>query len=190
MAGHALRRVRPAWRTRVAFLVSGVGFAGLLWLSVLVRNDVIVVKGMSMEPLLRPGQLLVLNRTAYRTLDLEGPRRGDVVVFRHVERGYNNEYLVKRVIGLPGELVQVDAGRVFINGTQLNEPYVLAADDYSYPLQGGPARVPEDAYFVLGDNRPASADSHLGWFVRATDLLGQAWPLPLLLPPMPEPTSA
>ena len=184
-----MRRVRRNGRARLACLVSGIGLLALLAL-LPIREDVIAVKGMSMEPLLHPGQLVVLNRSAYRTADGGGPRRGDVVVFRHVERGYSDEYLVKRVIGLPGEFVRVVAGQVFINGTPLDEPYVSATDDYSYPLEGGAARVPQDAYFVLGDNRPVSADSHLGWFVRATDLLGQAWPLPLVLPPMPEPTRA
>jgi signal peptidase I len=125
--------------------------------------------------------LLVLNRSAYRTADGGGPRRGDVVVFRHLEPGYD-EYLVKRVIGLPGESVRVVAGQVFINDTPLDEPYVRDTDDYSYPLESGVTPVPEGAYFVLGDNRPKSADSHLGWFVSATDLLGEASPLPLVLP--------
>ena len=189
MVANALTRARLYRRTRVAFHVSGIGLAAvlaLLWLGLALRNEVITVKGESMEPLLHPGQLLMLNRSVYQTAGRGGPRRGDVVVFRHVEPGYD-EYLVKRVIGLPGEFVQVVAGQVFINGTPVDEPYVRATDDYSYPLEGGPARVPEGAYFVLGDNRPESADSHLGWFVPATDLLGQAWPLPLVLPRMAEP---
>jgi signal peptidase I len=155
----------------------------LLLLGLALRDDVITVKGVSMQPLLHPRQLLVLNRSAYASADGARPQRGDVVVFRHLEPGYD-EYLVKRVIGMPGELVQVVAGQVFIDGTPLDEPYVDATDDYSYPIEGGAARVPQDAYFVLGDNRPVSADSHLGWFVPATDLLGQAWPLPLVLPPL------
>ena len=179
-----MRRVRPFRRTRLAFLVCGIGAAALvalLWFSMSVRDPVIVVKGMSMEPLLQPGRLLVLDRTAYRTSDGAGPHRGDVVVFRHVEPGYD-EYLVKRVIGLPGDIVRIDTGRVSINGTQLDEPYVRATDDYTYPLGGGSVRVPDGAYFVLGDNRPVSADSHLGWFVPAADLVGQASPLPVVLP--------
>ena len=185
-----MTRARLNRRTRVAFHLYGIGLAAvlaLLWLGLALRNEVITVRGESMEPLLHPGQLLMLNRSVYQTAD-GGPQRGDVVVFRHLERGYD-EYLVKRVIGLPGEFVQVVAGQVFINGTPVDEPYVRATDDYSYPLEGGPARVPERAYFVLGDNRPESADSHLGWFVSATDLLGQAWPLPLVLPAMAEATS-
>ena len=142
-----------------------------------------------MAPLLHPGQVLVVNRGAYRTPDGAGPQRGDIVVFRRGAPG-NEEYLVKRVIGLPGDLVRIDAGRVFVNGTQLDEPYVLDTDDYSYPPQSGPARVPDGAYFVLGDNRPASTDSHFGWFVPAGDLVGQAWPLPVVIPSPPLPATA
>jgi signal peptidase I len=131
------------------------------------------VEGMSMAPALHPGQLVVLNRAAY----LFGrPHRGDLVVFRSPAGG--STPTIKRVIGLPGDSVRVDAGRVFVNDAPLDEPYVVFDDDYSYPVDGRPARVPDAAYFVLGDNRQASADSHLGWFVPADDLLGQAWPLP------------
>jgi signal peptidase I len=145
------------------------------------------VTGSSMTPLLRPGQLLVLNRGAYRTPDRAAPRRGDIVIFR---RGDDQDYFVKRVIGLPGDLVLIDTGRVFINGTQLDEPYVRSSDDYSYPLQGGPVRVPDEAYFVLGDNRAVSADSHLGWFVSAGEVVGEAWPLPVVVPSAPVPANA
>jgi signal peptidase I len=89
---------------------------------------------------------------------------------------------VKRVIGLPGDMVRIDTGRVYINGTQFDEPYVRATDDYTYPLGGGSVRVPDGAYLVLGGNRPVSADSHLGWFVPAADLVGQALLLPVVLP--------
>ena len=130
-----------------------------------------------------PGVGLESSGQAYGTPDRRGPQRGDVVVFRRGAAG--NEHLVKRVIGLPGDLVLVYAGRVFVNGTQLDEPYVLANDDYTYPLDGGPVRVPGGEYFVLGDNRPVSADSHLGWFVPTGDMLGQAMPLPVIFPSLP-----
>jgi signal peptidase I len=173
-----IRPALAAWVTGVAALLAP------FWMSGIVGNSIMFVKGSSMAPLLRPGQLVVLNRAAYQTSDQAGPRRGDIVIFRRSADG-EAEYLVKRVIGLPGELVRVDAGRVLVNGRPLDEPYVLATDDYTYPLQGGPVRVPDGAYFVLGDNRPQSTDSHLGWFVPAEELVGQAWPLPLALPVLP-----
>ena len=87
--------------------------------------------------------------------------------------------MVKPLIGLPGDDVSVDTGRVSVNGTVLDEPYVKFVDDYTYPPDGIPRRVPEDAYFVLGDNRRVSSDSHLGWYVPSENLVGLAmWPLP------------
>ena len=174
------RLVLAGWASGLTALLA------LLWLGGPVGGGVMFVKGTSMAPLLRPGQVLVLSRGAYRASDGAGPRRGDIVVFRRGAAG-NEEYLVKRVIGLPGDRVRVDAGRVFVNGTPLDEPYVRDPDDYSYPTQGDPVRVPDGAYFVLGDNRPMSADSHLGWFVPAGDVVGPAWPLPVVVPTLAAP---
>jgi signal peptidase I len=186
------RRIRPKRRTRVVLASWLAGLTALLALLVPsgpVANGVMFVKGSSMLPLLRPGQLLVLNRRAYRASDQTVPQRGDVIIFRRGAAG-EEEYLVKRVIGLPGDIVLIDAGHVFVNGTRLDEPYVMATDDYTFPLQGGPARVPDGAYFVLGDNRPVSVDSHLGWFVPAGDVVGQVWPLPVAFPSLPALASA
>jgi signal peptidase I len=153
------------------------------------------VEGASMAPTLYQGQLLLVIRAAYWRLDetplarvlpqspdgsprylFAGPRRGDVVVFRSPEQA---KYVVKRLIGLPGDVVRVDAGLVSVNGRLLDEPYVKFQDDYTYPPDGIPRQVPDNAYFVLGDNRPVSADSHLGWYVASEDLVGLAmWPLP------------
>jgi signal peptidase I len=172
-------RARPRRRV-LRQLRSLPAVLGMLGLSLaVVPQAVLAVDGTSMAPSLASGQLLLVNRAAYM---LGAPGRGDVIVFRHEGPGFNDEYVVKRVIGLPGDLVQVDTGQVFVNGTRLQESYVNDPDDYTYPQDGGPLRVPEGAYFVLGDNRPFSADSHLGWFVTRQDLVGQAWPLPATLP--------
>jgi signal peptidase I len=146
-----------------------------------------------MLPSLQPGQLLLVNRTAFW---FGRPHRGDLVVFR-APTGPGRDF-VKRVIGLPGDSVLVDAGRVEVNGQALDEPYVRFPADYSYPPDGQPTIVPADSYFVLGDNRPESADSHLGWLVPSQNLVGQpvtlgsssqvakAGPLePVLRPPAP-----
>jgi signal peptidase I len=155
------------------------------------------VEGSSMAPSLHTGQLLLVNRLAYWRLDgspleqllpgdrpgsplyvLGGPRRGDVVVFQAPMRDDDCDY-VKRVIGLPGDAIQVVAGQVSVNGQPLSESYVAFPDDYSYPIDGTAVVVPDDAYFVLGDNRGVSNDSHMGWFVPADNLVGRALPLPL-----------
>jgi signal peptidase I len=126
------------------------------------------VEGISMLPSLQPGQLLLVNRTAFW---FGGPHRGDLVVFR-APTGPGRDF-VKRVIGLPGDSLLIDSGRVEINGQALDEPYVHFPADYTYPLDSQPLEVPEDAYFVLGDNRPESADSHLGWVVPSRNLVGR-----------------
>jgi signal peptidase I len=155
------------------------------------------VEGSSMAPSLHNGQLLVVNKLAYWRLDgtpiarllpdaqsgashyvFGGPRRGDMVVFQPPTTVEDGDF-VKRLIGVPGDTVLVKAGQVFVNGELLDESYVKFPDDYTYPTDGTALRVPAGAYFVLGDNRGASVDSHMGWFVPAENLVGPAVPLPL-----------
>ena len=147
------------------------------------------VEGASMDPTLQSGQFLLINKIAYARLDgtplaelvppkssrsdlhylFNGPVRGDIIVFR--SPGAPDKDFIKRVIGLPGETVQIKDGRVRINGVELDEPYIKHHASYDLDAK----RVPSDAYFVLGDNRPNSSDSHLGWFVPAENIIGRAW---------------
>jgi len=69
----------------------------------------------------------------------------------------------------------VRGGHVFVNGQQLSEPYIEFPADYIMPADGSQVVVPSGSYFVLGDNRPESLDSHFGWFVPVDDLIGRAW---------------
>jgi signal peptidase I len=146
-------------------------------LTVLTRSLVQTyhIEGSSMQPTFDNGQRLVIERLAYLA---ERPRRGEVVVF-HAPTSPDQDF-IKRVIGLPGERVLVKSGQVYVNGQRLDEPYVQNLADYTYPADGQALSVPPDAYFVLGDNRPVSFDSHAGWFVRADQLVGRAavsiWP--------------
>jgi signal peptidase I len=150
------------------------------------------VEGISMQPNFSSGQVLVVNRLAYLHVDgtpLEhvlpttqqgsidyvfgGPQRGDIAIFDSpVEPGVD---YIKRVIGLPGDQVAVHDGRVFVNDTALTEAYIEFPADYRFPATGDFAVVPRDSYFVLGDNRPESLDSHFGWFVPVDNLVGRAW---------------
>jgi signal peptidase I len=148
------------------------------------------VEGASMEPTLHREQYIVINKVAYSRLDgtpvssllgvdssktapskfvFGGPQRGDIIVFQ--APGSPDKYFIKRVIALPGEQVRVTAGNVFINGKQLEEPYIKFHASYDFDTR----KVPTREYFVLGDNRPNSTDSHLGWFVPIESIIGRAW---------------
>jgi signal peptidase I len=130
-----------------------------------------------MEPNFHAGQVIVVNRFAYY---FAKPSRGDVVVL-HSPRGEcrtaqpddaNCEDLIKRVIGLPGELVQIDRGRVYINGSLLDEPYVIKGFCESCH---GDWIIGPDQYFVLGDNRDNSMDSHSFGPISRDLIVGEAW---------------
>jgi signal peptidase I len=123
-----------------------------------------------MEPTLHSGQLVLVNRLAYK---IGQPERGDVIVF-YFPRDPEQEY-IKRLIGLPGDHVVVQEGQVLVNGALLEEPYIAAPPGYA-----GDWMVPEGQYFVLGDNRNNSSDSHQWGTVPVAFVIGKAlavyWP--------------
>jgi len=96
------------------------------------------------------------------------PQRGDIIVLRSPQ---NNSDLIKRIIALPGDTVEIRDDTVFINGTPLVEPYYLEPPHYIVP----PQEIPNGNYFVLGDNRNNSSDSHRGWTVPRKNIVGKAW---------------
>ncbi len=97
------------------------------------------------------------------------PQRGDIIVV-YPPTGTKRQY-VKRLIGLPGDTVEVKNQLVYINGTALNEPYINSPPTYTMAAR----TLPENAYFVLGDNRNHSSDSHFGWTVTRENIVGKAW---------------
>jgi len=124
------------------------------------------VEGQSMEPNLHDNQRLIIEKISYY---VHPPRRGDIVVLRLPSR--RSDPLIKRVIGLPGETVEISNGHVLINGQALDEPYLNQST-----YQGMPPRVvPESDVFVLGDNRGFSNDSRSFGFVPFSDIVGRAW---------------
>ena len=129
------------------------------------------VHGQSMEPSLHDGQYLIASKVTYW---LHEPERGDVVVLDPPSRSSEVPY-IKRVIGLPGDLVEVKDHRVWVNGIALNEPYINEPPNYP-----GNWVVGEAEYFVLGDNRNNSSDSHSWGLLPADNVLGKAffsyWP--------------
>jgi signal peptidase I len=124
------------------------------------------VLGHSMDPTLENDQFLVVNKLGYR---LGEPERGDIIVFRDPRSA--DRKLIKRVIGLPGEVLEIQDGQVLINGHPLDEPYIANPSRYSQEA----TPIPEGMYFVLGDNRNNSSDSH-NWGTLARErVVGKAW---------------
>ncbi len=143
----------PAWQGIRKFLLdigetlllSFLLFAVVNFISARIR-----VEGYSMEPTFHDGELVIVNKLAYR---FAKPQRGDVIIFYYPNDP--KEEFIKRIIGLPGDEVVVKDGRVTVNGVTLEEPYI--ADNPAYTLN---QTVPKDTLFVLGDNRNNSSDSH------------------------------
>lgn len=148
------------------------------------------VDGHSMDPNLHHGEYLIVDKISYRIpFDWRSPERGDVIVFEAPTQPGKD--FVKRVIGLPGETVEIKQGQVFINGQPLVEPYGARKDHFSM----GPRTIPEGEYFVMGDNRGNSNDSR-NWGTLSFDkVVGRAWisywpPTSWGAIPNDEPTSA
>jgi len=126
------------------------------------------IDGTSMEPNIHNGEYVIVNKTAYWFG--HNPQRGDVIIFNAPDQPQNDR--VKRVIGLPGETVEVTGdGSVYINGQQLEEPYLPT----HHSGTSGTWTVPEDQYFVMGDNRSASLDSRAKGPVPRNRIIGKAW---------------
>ena len=120
----------------------------------------------SMEPNFQQGECIMVNKVCYLS---SAPQRGQVIIF-NPPFGSPHPY-IKRVIGLPGETLEIRDEKVFVNGIPLQEEYVMAPPNYTMPA----TEVPETEYFVLGDNRNNSNDSHSGWMVPRDNIIGRAW---------------
>jgi len=133
-----------------------------------------MVDGASMEPTFHTHQRVIVDRL---TMLLSAPARGDVVVLDSPAN--SDDLLIKRIVGLPGEQIAIRDGRVYVNGLALNEPYV--AEFCTYRSCEGVWQLAGDEYFVLGDNRAHSLDSHSFGPVKAGSIRGIArlryWPL-------------
>lgn len=131
----------------------------------------------SMKPTLEVNDRLFVDKVSYQIVN---PYRGDIIVFtppeQIIEQEDSRAPYIKRVIGLPGEKVEVKDGRVYINNQPLLENYIADAPEYNW----GPKIVPLNSYLVLGDNRNHSYDSHIWGFVERDRIIGKAiirfWP--------------
>lgn len=177
-------------RALIRELIETVILALLIFLGLQFSIQNFRVEGSSMQPTLEEGQYVLVNKLVYLRLAPQGlssllpfvnsdreevifpfsaPSLGDVVIF-HFPRDPSRDF-VKRVIGVPGDVVEIKQGRVFLNGEEIDEPYV------THPDQGSmaPRSIPENSFFVLGDNRRASNDSRDWGTVPAENIIGKAW---------------
>lgn len=128
----------------------------------------------SMVPTIHPGDWLFVDTLTYRFRELE---RGDIVVFAPPDQLDIEDDLIKRLIGLPGDTIEIKDGQLYVNDIPQEEPYIEETIEYTMAK----IRVPEGKIFVLGDNRNFSYDSHVWGFVDISNVKGKAlwryWPL-------------
>jgi len=118
------------------------------------------VHGFSMKPSLHDGQFIIVSKAAYW---FSSPLRGDIVVF---QTGRLNRGIIHRIVGLPGELIEIRNGVLYVDGEKREEPYVRG-----HSVSASPQKVPHDHFFIIGDNRAATS-----WdIVPRRDILGRAW---------------
>ena len=143
----------------------------LTWIVVTFVGQRTEVSGSSMETTLSDKDQLIIDKMTYRFRD---PKRYDIVVFPYQYQ--DNTYYIKRIIGLPGETVQILSGMVYIDGMRLDEHYGNELME-NPGIAEEPLTLGEDEYFVLGDNRNNSSDSRASdvGLIHRKDLIGRAW---------------
>ena len=124
-----------------------------------------VVDGSSMEDTIHHGDVLIINKKSYST---SSPERYDIVNI-YAPCKYDN-FLVKRIIGLPGDTIEINDSIVYINGNKISEPYIKEEMNLPYYLK---LKIPKDKFFVMGDNRNISLDSRYFGLVQGTDIQGK-----------------
>ncbi len=152
-------------------IVETILLSAILFLMINALSARVRVDGFSMVPTLQDGEFVFVNRLAYK---FDEPNRGDIIVF-HYPLDPQRQDLIKRIIGLPGDEVRVNGGKVLINGIEIVEPYIAAPPTYH-----GRWQVGEEELFVLGDNRNDSSDSHSWGLLPINQIVGKAlfiyWP--------------
>ncbi len=147
----------------VACLLAGSVFSYLMISRFVLMS--VQIRGVSMSPTLRDGERYILYRAPYLW---RSPRQGEIVVIRDPE---DHDLSIKRIVGLPNDVVQVKRDGIYVNDVKLAEPY-LPSDTPAMNMPSAPVHLGEDDYYVLGDNRNRSADSRLYGPVQRKAILG------------------
>jgi signal peptidase I len=158
----------------MTLLIAAVIFIGL---QISIKS--FEVFNVSMLPTFKEGDLIIVNKLAYAFGNQ--PKLKDAIVFYAPGNGTRPSFdpfytqhpscFIKRIIGVPGDTVEIKNRAVFINGHPLSEPYVIDPPGYFMPE----LLIPAGQYFALGDNRNHSNDSHTGWLVPKEDIIGKVW---------------
>jgi signal peptidase I len=184
--GHNLRLAREIVETGI--------FAVLMFLAVRAVVQNFRVEGLSMDPTYESGQYVLVNKAVYGRFDLKaiadlvpfwesdetpkylfhGPHRGEVVVFEPPLPNGNERDFIKRVIGVPGDHVEIKDEQVFVNGQMLDEGYIPGVRTACFG-QWCDVTLGSDQYFVMGDNRPNSSDSRYWGPITGDKIIGKAW---------------
>lgn len=157
------RRKKNEWLEWSKAIIIAILLAFLLRTFIFATS---IVEGDSMLPALEDGERIIFNKIVYI---VGKPDRGDIAIIQHPEKNY-----VKRIIGLPNETIEMRNHELYVNDVKQDSSYV---DDYYTKLTGnfGPITIPEDSYFVMGDNRPISKDSRNGLgFIKRSDIIGRS----------------
>lgn len=164
--------VTLTWRRAVLDIVETLLLSLVLFVGINKLTARIRVESISMQPNLIAGDMVLVNRLAY---NFGQPEHGDIIVFKYPPEPDLTPY-IKRVIGLPGDKVQIANGQVLVNGQALVESYISVPTN-----RGGEWTVPEQSLFVMGDNRNNSSDSRSWGMVPFENIIGKAlfiyWPL-------------
>lgn len=170
LSGHASRRTairRRIWESILTLAAA----AALLFLVQAFAIQAFTVSSGSMLPTLLPRDSVLVNRLAYR---LHPPRRGDIITFRFPQA--DGREFVKRVIGLPGDVVEEQGGRIYVNGKPLAPEDTTGSSQEAEPVMTmAPYRIPPGQLFVLGDNQAASLDSRYWGTVDIHKVVGKAF---------------
>lgn len=157
---------RDFWETIVIILIAVVIFVGLR-----ISIQTYIVYGPSMEPNYWDGEWIIVDKLAYK---FSVPQTGDIIVFQPPIS--STKPFIKRIIGLPGETVEIKDGTVYVHKKDgsivtMQEPYIKEAFSSNY----NSGVIPANEYFVMGDNRNNSTDSRYGWFASRDKIIGKAW---------------
>jgi signal peptidase I len=158
--------VRSGGKSAVLEIIETIVMTVLIFAAVRLLVQNFRIEGSSMEPNLHDSEYLIIEKLSYR---FGMPQRGDVIVF-HYPLNPQRDF-IKRIIGLPGESVQIRRSQTLINGQPIPELYGPAEATYNW----GPETVPPNQYFVLGDNRNNSSDSHSWGMLPRELIIGRAW---------------